>query len=268
MVYQADNDLLWTFCGVSVDYIFNVCCMETMGNVLSLKYRESLGSFFGGQEIDYYRRTSRALDNNLFEDSPLFFELLKKSAKEFYSLLSLDNLTYREQLQGEIFDYMRESESNSINLWGYFDFRLGRYLDLIDKAVSNTLNQYLETMDYERCLKIIGESIINSEHRVKILHVVFLASGGFLLLNENNEIMEADEINDEMGAAISLGLKLDDVLTAAFVYYAPQEIVVHNYCNAKNTVSSMVWDMAGANVVFCDGCGMCDKYRLPIFAEV
>ena len=87
-------------------------------------------------------------------------------------------------------------------------------------------------------------------------------------MNENNEIMEADEINGEMGAAISLGLKLDDVLTAAFVYYAPQEIVVHNYCNAKNTVSSMVWDMAGANVVFCDGCGVCDKYRLPIFAEV
>ncbi len=88
------------------------------------------------------------------------------------------------------------------------------------------------------------------------------------MLDQNNEILEADEINEELGTAVDLGLKLDDVLTAAFIYYAPEEIVVHNYGSCKSRVSAMVWDMAPAAVSFCEGCERCSKYTGPVFAEV
>ena len=148
---QRDNDFLWTFCGLSVDYILNVCCYETIGNVLQVKYPETCRDFLLCNYEPVYLNGGKSKE--LVPQSPLFKSLQKKAAKEFYSLLALDNLTYREQLQGEIFDYMSEDNKDTLNLWGYFDFRLGKYYDLIDRAVSNVLNQYLEVCDYEKCLK-------------------------------------------------------------------------------------------------------------------
>lgn len=263
---KSDYDFLWTFCGLSVDYILNVCCLETLGNVLREKYPQMCGDFRSDGFYTVYLKKNTQAAPSL---SPSVFGYLRKKAvKEFYSLLALDNLTYRRQLQKEIFDYMYEGNRNTLNLWGYFDFRLSRYYDLIERAVHNTLNRYSETRDYEKCLKMIGEITVNREHRLKVLHIVFLPGGGFLLLNENGEIMENAEINHEMTAAINLGLKLDDILSAVFIYYAPLEIVVHNNGFAVNTVSPMVWDMAGAEVCFCGGCGVCVKYGGKLFAEV
>lgn len=251
---NRDGDLLWTFCGLSVNYILNVCCVEAARGLLELKYPERC---FGCEHKDGERLPTAE-----------FRRLHRRAVKEFYSLLALDNLTYREQLQGDIFNYMQEENRSAINPWGYFDFRLEKYQLLIERAVDNTLNQYLENQDYKKCLKLIGEAAINAEHRVKTLHVIFLPSGGFILLDQNNEILEADEINEELGTAVDLGLKLDDVLTAAFIYYAPEEIVVHNYSSCKNRVSAMVWDMAPSTVSFCEGCERCSKYTGPVFAEV
>lgn len=254
---NSDGDLLWTFCGLSVNYILNVCCVEVVRGVLEMQYAERCMGVWGEDcEGGYCRKPAE------------FTRLHRRAVKEFYSLLTLDNLTYREQLQGEIFDFMREENRCTINPWGYFNFRLERYQRLIDRAVDNTLNQYLEIEDYKKCLKLIGEAAINAEHRVKILHVIFLPSGGFLLLDQNNEILEADEINEELGTAVTLGLKLDDVLTAAFIYYAPEEIIVHNYGSCRSRVSAMVWDMAPGTVSFCEGCERCSKYIGPVFAEV
>lgn len=268
MICEADKDFLWTFCGLSVDYILNVCCAETIGGLLRTKYCELCGEFLQEQTESCDKTVSAVSLSAGYSVQAAPFDLYQKALKEFYALLSLDNLTFREQLQGDLFDYMLGAKTDRINPWGYFDFRLGRYQELISRAVNNTLNQYIESMDYKKCLRLIGEAAIHSEHKVKVLHVIFLLDGKFILLNEKNEVLEAAEISEEIGTAVTLGLKLDDALAEAFIYYAPEKIVVHNYNNSKSRVSPAIWDMAGVGVSFCEGCERCAKYAVPIFADI
>ncbi|MGI5825283.1 MAG: sporulation protein YtxC [Bacillota bacterium] len=265
---NKDSDLLWVFSGLSGDYILKVCCVQSVEHVLRLKFsgitdslKQDMQNNSGGIcRCDYYRDSA--------DFNEVFSELRQKSVREFYSLLALDNLTYREQLRGDIFDYLNECNMDTINPWGYFDFRLPGYQYLIERAVNNIVNQYLEKQDYDRCLKMIGEIAAHALHKIKILHVIFLFGGGFLLLNDQYEVLEASELKEELDTAVSLGLKLDDVLAAAFIYYAPEKITVHNYQSAETRVSPMIWDMAGVPVDFCNGCEICHKYIMPVFAEV
>lgn len=267
MFNEKDKDMLWIFSGLSTDYILKVCCAETVEHVLRLKFpkiscNENKRYCYNGQNLLLNK-------NDCLKDwQNIYMNLKKQSLVEFFSLLRLENLTYKEQLQGDIFDYLEESKSNSINPWGYFDFRLQKYQDLIDRAVNNVLNQYLEQQDYERCRKIIQEISAHALRKTKILHIIFLPAGGFILMNEYQEILETHDIKEEMETAVTLGLKLDDVLSAVFIYYAPEKIVVHQYQNAADKISPMVWDLVGVAIDFCKGCQICDKYAVSVFADV
>ena len=269
---KNDSDLLWLFSGLSMDYILNICCVQAIDHTFRQRFSEIKKTEKVEKKEEYRFCKNRSKRTECYADAEknkmIFAELKKKSIGEFYSLLALDNLTYREQLQGDIFNYLRENAKNTINPWGYFDFRLPRYQYLIERAVNNIVNGYLEQRDYERCIKVIEAIAVRTVRKTKILHVVFTHSGGFILLNENNEILEAAEIREELANAKNLGLKLDDVLTAVFVYYAPERIVVHNFQNANPGVSPMIWELAGVPVDFCSGCKVCFKYIAPVFLEV
>ncbi len=260
MTEKGNDNALWLFSQLSMEYILNVCCVGAVDHLLRLKI--SANSL--GQTAPPYSTENKGFD----VDERMLFDLKKKAVKELYSLLALENLTYRERLQGDIFDYLRESDQTVFHPWGYFDFRLSEYQRLAEKAVDHILNQYWEQRDYQRCLKLIGETVSHADRRLRILHVIFLSSGGFLLLNEQLEVLEREELRSELDTAVDLGLKLDDVLAAAFLFYAPERIVVHNYQSAGARVSAMVWDLAGVPVKFCTGCAVCRKYIIPVFADV
>lgn len=259
------NELLWLFSGISTDYILKVCCVQAVDYILRLRLAE-----IGGYLKKETNCMDRTQENRCAEQSEtvIFAKLRRQSLAEFYTLLKLNNLTYREQLQGDIFDYLQENNRSTINLWGYFDFRLPVYQRLLEKAVDNTVNCCLEQMDYRRCLQAVEDMASAAAYRTRILHIIFTAAGGFILLNENNEVLESAEIKEEMNTAAELGLKHDDVLLAVFVYYAPERIIVHNFDKARRAVSSSVWDLAGVPVDFCSGCSVCCKYIAPIFLEV
>lgn len=260
MIEKGNEDALWLFSQLSMEYILNVCCVGAVDHLLRLK----LSANFAKRGEPLYPAENQSSDF----DEQVLPDLKKRAVKELYGLLALDNLTYRERLQGDIFDYLKESGRAVFHPWGYFDFRLSEYQRLAEKAVDHILNQYWEQQDYQRCLKVIGKAVARAGRRLRVLHVIFLSSGGFLLLDENLEVLEREDLRSELDTAVDLGLKLDDVLAAAFIFYAPERIVAHNYQSVGKRVSSMVWDLAGVPVKFCTGCAVCHKYVIPIFADV
>ena len=105
--------------------------------------------------------------------------------------LLLDNETlYLENRQKilcqEIYKYL--SENKSIVLEGFINFRIKKYLELINTVIDDAVNQYIVEKEYWEFISLLKVYINSEVSSIDQVHLIYNDSEALLLDNDNNAI--------------------------------------------------------------------------------
>jgi len=168
-----------------------------------------------------------------------------------------EGLERRDWLAERFYDYL--NSRNVLNLEGFLTFRLGEYLDELEKVVDEVVDDYLMEKEFQEFIKLLRYFVEIQEPQIDLVHVVFDAQGKFQLFDRFFQVLGGDYRGG--GVVIEyLGddAAYEDVLVSSLISLAPRQIVLH--VGNEEIMATSVKTLCGVfeeRISFCAGCTHC-----------
>lgn len=126
----------------------------------------------------------------------------------------------KSDLRRRLSEAINENESNTIILEGFMRFRMKDYLDIWEKELACSVEDYIRRKEYAEFVEILRLFIKIRIPRARKVHICVGGDGDYLLLDERLCLLKC--------RFIGTNIDKDDALLSALVNIAPQSIIVHN----------------------------------------
>lgn len=221
--------------------IYNNIIIHSKNNSQNI-FLEISASFITDVIIEFYEENYliKKLNRNFF----YFSSYDKKRILELYRAEISSNIEQQNQkylsIYSSVYDYLKENHSLVLN--GFFNFRLSKYLSILNDFLDNCINLFLIEREYYEFIDLLKIYINNSPSKVKILHLVF-STNKIILLDEN--YIKIDFSNSELSEAKFLSditFSENDYVLNYILNVIPTKLIVHisnsnsDYADFLNTL--------------------------------
>lgn len=150
-------------------------------------------------------------------------------------------------------------DQNRINLDGFLDFRLRPYWEELEDVLYLSIDQYLNEREYQEFIQLLQHFVGILEPRHDMVHVVLTTNDGFVLLDEQGHVLQADVLTNELKAQCGYADQ-DDLLISALLSAAPSRLVLHvgTFQNRPKLIDTLQ-QIFSARVELCRSCDYCLK---------
>ena len=177
------------------------------------------------------------------------FYLLKQ--KGLYNSSKVEKIIYSSLL-----DYLQNN--NKIILSGFVNFRLKKYVDYLDKMMSEAVNQYLIDREYISFVNLLKNYVDTKRSKYGCVNLIYVNSKG-ILMSENGEIIELDTFNSSYISDISFSQ--NDYILNTLIGILPKKIVLHLISPSDQFIKTI--EMIFSNKVqICKDCELCKNYKI------
>ncbi|MCK8828081.1 putative sporulation protein YtxC [Natroniella acetigena] len=154
----------------------------------------------------------------------------------------------------EIVDYLVHKDV--IILEGFVRFRLRDYIDELQLAVDQAVNDLAVEREYEEFVYLLKHFIENQGSKTELINIVKTEQNKFEFLNEFGTVVENGYLDDELLDLMEQDLEYQDLLISALITLAPQEIILHFKEPAE--IVETIEGIFTERVSICMGCKYCE----------
>lgn len=148
------------------------------------------------------------------------------------------------------------SENSTIILDGFVNFRLKEYINQLETAVDEAVDEYLTNREYQEFIWLLRYFVALQEPKKDLVHIVFRDNKFYLFDKEINPI-ENDELLESI-AKENPEISLDDVMISTLINISPRKITIHGFKGSeKIEVINALYNIFEAKIVFCNCCDIC-----------
>ncbi|WP_408955828.1 sporulation protein YtxC [Natroniella sp. ANB-PHB2] len=154
----------------------------------------------------------------------------------------------------EIVDYL--ADKNLIILEGFVRFRLREYIDELQLAVDQAVNDLALEREYEEFVYLLKHFIESQESKIELINIVKTEQNKFKFLNQFGTVVKNNYLDDELLGLMEQDLEYQDLLISALITLAPQEIVLH--FKEPVEIVETIEGIFTERVCICMGCKYCE----------
>lgn len=154
----------------------------------------------------------------------------------------------------EILNHLLENKGILID--GFMNFRLRRYIYIIDISVEKAIGEFEIEREYLEFLSMLQYFVDIQESKFELVNVIIKENDYFLLDKDNNIIENGlleygpeDQWYDDISKA--------DLLVSSLIVLSPQKLILHVEEDMEKELVKVISQVFRDKVQFCDGCETC-----------
>lgn len=218
--------------------------------------------------------------------SILSFLVIDEIEEKLLNRLLLQNYFYfdskeRNNILSICFDYMTDDFTNLFDkkfnilydcfykflcihkvmvLDGFINFRIKKYMDILDDVVSKSVNHFVIEKEYMEFISLLKLYINSQNYGCELVHIVFSDSESILLDEKKNLILITDDIFNAKYLG-DISFSSNDYILNSLLNLLPKKIYIHlidGYADEFINTLQLVFENRS---VLCTDCDICTLYK-------
>lgn len=161
----------------------------------------------------------------------------------------------KEQLYSQIKEYLLESPIIYVD--GFIKFRIKELELLMDMVIDRGVEEFALEKEYKEFIKILQYFVEVQEPKYDLINIIF-EDNDYLLLDEEDNILEKDFFKEIVEEIEPGGISKDDLLISTLIVLAPNKIFIHlDEIYENKEIVKIISSVFQDKVYFCFGCPKC-----------
>ena len=231
----------------SIQYLLNelnhIDLEHTCFSIRDFKHYKNIIIHYTGKDINlFFKKLSSILSflvideleesllNKLIFRNYFYFDLLER--KEILNLcydINANDFSYifdekLNSVQNCFYDYLLNNKS--IVLDGFINFRLYDYMNILDKIVTESVNQFVVEKEYNEFISLLKLYINSQTSNCNLVHLIYLKNES-ILLDENKEIINISKDIFNAKYLSDISFSSNDFTLNSLLTLLPKKIYIH-----------------------------------------
>lgn len=153
--------------------------------------------------------------------------------------------------------------AGEVNLDGFVRFRLKDYLEELDQAIDQAVDDFLLEKEYREFIRLLRYFVDVQEPRLPLAHVFWYGQGHFRIADAEGRSVENAELKEFVVEMMDQDICYDDLMVSGLITLAPTRIIIHGRDEGISDESiRTVVSVFQERVELCRGCPMCEAERV------
>lgn len=231
---------------------------------LSLETKKNL------EDIAFYRAIANLVQDIILEIyiKPIIMDRVVKICDDYsladkekivtstHSTILNENYYIKEKgiVNEEILNYL--IENNAILIDGFMNFRLRRFIYIIDISVEKAIGQFEIEREYLEFLSMLQYFVDIQEPKYELVNVI-IKDNDYFLLDKDNNIIENGLLEYAPDDKWYEDISKADLLVSSLIVLSPIKLVLHVEEGKEKELVNVISQVFRDKVQICDGCEIC-----------
>lgn len=240
----------------------NVIIHYTGQNILL--FLSSVSQILSYLVLDLYENT--IIKNLISLDYFYFSNYEQKSIFDIcINNLNYDNsLDRMKLLETSFLEYL--SANKSINLQGFINFRLYKYIQYLDSIVDMCVNKFIIDKEYIEFIHLLREYVHSSNSSTDSMHLIY-KNVESILLDSNNQIIPSNKAIFNAPYLSDISFSSNDYALNSLLTLLPNKLYIHLLCSEDEFIRTLKLVFEG-RIYICHHCDVCDLYKKDLSKKV
>mgnify|MGYP001062723691 FL=1 len=173
-----------------------------------------------------------------------------------HSNLVNENFFAREKniVMEEILNHL--IENNVLFIDGFLNFRLRRFLYMIDIAIEKAIGQLEVEKEYLEFLNMLQYFVDIQEPKADLVNVI-IKDGDYYLLDKDNNPIENGLLTSMEGDYWYEDISKADLLVSSLIVLSPRKLIIHINEGEEKELIDLISQVFKDKVEFCRACDLC-----------
>ncbi|MEE0866555.1 MAG: putative sporulation protein YtxC [Clostridia bacterium] len=206
-----------------------------------------------------------SLLNKLIFRNYFYFDLLER--KEILNLcydINANDFSYifdekLNSVQNCFYEYLLQK--NSLVLDGFINFRLHDYMNILDKIVTESVNQFVVEKEYNEFISLLKLYINSQTNNCNLVHLIYLKNES-ILLDENKEIINISKDIFSAKYLSDISFSSNDFTLNSLLTLLPEKIYIHMIDCSIDEFITTLQSIFENRIHICTDCSICNLYNI------
>lgn len=201
----------------------------------------------------------RTLNFNYFYFDDFEKKLIEENCYEHIILEEQNTLKHRrEEIWTCVLQYI--SNSKSMVLDGFVNFRLEQYIKTLEEIVDLAVNQYVIEKEYTEFINLLRLYIDSKDCVSSMVHLIY-TNGESILLNEQKQVINLEDNIFNAKYLSDISFSSNDYALNALLTLLPKKIEIH-IIGVEDEFINTLKLIFGNRIFICKDCNLCRTYRV------
>lgn len=171
-----------------------------------------------------------------------------------------DDILNRDKLiTSSLFNYFKFNKS--LILDGFINFRLTKYIEILDSIVDSSVNKFVIDKEYLEFIDLLKTYINSKPYGLNIVHLIYNKSESILLDEFKDTISLDDNILDTKYIS-DISFSSNDYALNTLLTLLPQKIYIHLVNSIEDEFINTLKLIFNNRICICNDCDICRIYKL------
>lgn len=150
--------------------------------------------------------------------------------------------------------------NKNLYLTGFINFRLKKYLNILDEVVNQAVNSFLIEKEYLEFISLLKLYVNSQKNNCDIVHIIYSQQESILLDENKNEI----NLNDNITSAkflSDISFSSNDYTLNSLLTLLPKKIYIHLINNCIDEFINTIQLVFENRVNICTDCNICKFHK-------
>ena len=185
----------------------------------------------------------------------LIFMMLMISITYTIKAKHQSKLGFRNDL--EIQKYLLDNKN--IFLEGVVNFRINKYVAILDNIVDMAVNKYIIEKEYKEFINLLKIYVNSSQAKTDILHLIYL-NGESILLDKEKHIVKLENNINNAKYLSDISFSSNDIALNTLLSLLPTKIEIHIIDKEDEFINTLKLIFEN-RIRLCTDCNICKTYR-------
>lgn len=150
-------------------------------------------------------------------------------------------------------------DNKSIYLDGFVNFRLYKYMSVLDELVDSAVNNYIIEREYNEFIDLLKVYINSKESKFDVLHLIYMNNES-ILIDDDKNIISVDENILNATYLSDISFSSNDFTLNTLLSLLPKQIIIH-IIDCEDEFINTIKLIFGNKVSICKDCSICNTYK-------
>lgn len=192
-----------------------------------------------------------------------YFYFTPEEQQEIFELC-IDNLNYEDSLdrlqmlETSFFEYIEENKT--LNLSGFINFRLSKYIKYLATIIDICVNKYVIDREYLEFINLLKAYVFSTPSSCNTVHLIY-KNNESILLDENKNIIPINNNIFNMHYLSDISFSSNDYALNNLLTLLPKYLYIH-LIDKKDEFISTLESIFDTRVTLCTECNICKLYQI------
>jgi putative sporulation protein YtxC len=151
--------------------------------------------------------------------------------------------------------------NKSLILDGFVDFRLQKYIDILDETVDTSVNKFVVDREYVEFIELLQTYVNSKEPSLNVVHLIYNNQES-ILLDEFRDIIDLKDNVLDTKYISDISFSSNDYTLNALLTLLPKKIYIHLINSVEDEFINTLKLIFDDKIFICTDCDICKIYKL------